>query len=1143
MSNHPNLMKTSLLTCFSLLASLQFAAAQTTVLYQQDFGTTNGGTTLAAVGWSQVLVPSGYSGIYNVAGAHDGTTSQALPTHTLYFGGNAGTGIFHTTNGAGSGTGGDSAFTSIDPTHYTNLNISVESQWSYQGANLKCWFAVQVGGGWYVSTNHPITTQQQSAGNTFYLTGMTYSPSATNWNYLTNSATVAIGGPVSGDLSGQITGVGIVAALIGSGSWDYNNLLITSISNTVTLPPILVAPPLSQTAYVGAGVSFAVSASGTAPFTYQWWSNGVPIVNGGRISGANNSVLTIMNITAADSGTSYSVIVSNSGGCFDTSTNSTATLTVNAVPPDYLYAETFPFVGPLAIGYPLSMVGWSNSVPDNPNRLYQNAVGDGAAFAYQGSAMTNVFYVTTNSDSGFAGLPFPKIIPAAYPAVSFSVDIAPSYQPANVTAYFAVQMDTGSWFVNSTPIPVDTSTATTTFATYQQQFTSLAAQWRSLTINSATASIGGPAGSNLSGNITGAGLVFVYSGAGNFNIDNFLVITDAVQAASPTITWVPQSQTVYTGGGVSFAVYATGDQPLTYYWQMNGNPLANGGRISGATSNVITILNAGTNDQGQYSVIVSNSAGTDNSANYVTTLLTVNDPPVGLLYAETFPYVGPGSGGGPVSLVGWGNAIPNNPDRLFQIVSGEGAAYAYQDSAATTAFFGATTLDTGVSGLAFPNVTLAWHSNITFSVDIAPTTTPANVSAAIIVQMNGGSWYVSSTNLPVDTSAETATYSTYTQVFTPIAANWKNLTLTAGSGATVGGTPSNDLSGSITGAGLVFNYVGSGGTFNMDNFLITGTGIGGITLGAISNATLALSWDRNPKSTPAKHDQPDPANCLAGLGEYHGAEFRRSAHDRAKDVLPPHPAMTRRFGQENCPCKSANAPFPNQPVFDRKEPTIWPRRTQNLIRSFRKRQNLTMKILLSIASVISVLALAGLPAHANLLSNGDFNTGDLTGWWTYAADPSQTVSIDNTYTYDGSPNAAMASASSTWRNALGQDFTVLPNTTYSVSFAYSAAATPTWGSAALSITYYDSSWAYANGFVWAPLYDQSPAPNADGQWLTYSGTFTTTANTANLDFEFDAWNWTTFHVDNVDVELVPEPSTAALLSAAGLALVLFRRRA
>ena len=840
-------MKKVFATLAGLLAFACLASAQnSTVLYQEDFGTTNGGTTLDAVGWSQILLTGGYSGMYAQGGAIDGDTAQLLPTSTLFFGGNSGSGSFFTTNGAGSGTGGDSAFTSIDPTLYTNLNISVESQWSFNGGNLNCWFAVQVGGVWYVQTNKPLATLQHTASATFYQASITYSPAATNWNVLTNDTVVGIGPQAGGNLSGPITGVGVVASLTAPGSWDYNNFLITSISNTVTLPPTLTAAPITQENYAGGGVSFAVNASGTQPFTYVWEKDGVILTNNTRISGATNSIITIRNITNDDVGT-YSVIVSNSAGGFDTSTNSFPGLIVDGLPPDYLYAETFPFVGAALVNYPVSVVGWTNNTPDGPNRLFQSSGGNGAFFAFQGSASTVAFLVTTNTDTGASGLPFPKITPSSYPAIAFSADIAPSFQPANITAFFAVRMSSGNWFVNSTAIPVNTATATGAYTTYTQQFVPLAANWDNLTLSATGATIGSVASSDLTGDITGAGMVFVYTGSGNFNVDNFLVTTDSVAALAPTITVSPLSQTVFAGAGVSFGGTATGSQPLTYFWQKDGAFLTNNATISGANSNIITLRNVDSTSGGQYSLIASNAAGQDTSANYLTTILTVNDKPTNLLYSESFPFVGPTAGNYPVSVVGWVSAIPDTPARLFQTGGGDGAPFEFEGSASTIAFYATVASDNGASGLPFPSMAIAGASGLTFAVDIAPTFAPTNITAALAVQINGGSWYVSATNLPVDTSVSTGTYTTYSQVFSPAAANWKNLTVT-GTGATVGSAAGADLSGNITGAGLVFTHTGSG-NFNFDNFQITGSVVhnpGSIAVGPLVGNTLTLNWTASP---------------------------------------------------------------------------------------------------------------------------------------------------------------------------------------------------------------------------------------------------------------------------------------------------------
>ena len=73
-------MKTLLLVIAALMAVNCLAPAQTTILYQEDFGYTNGGTTLASVGLESYCFPGDYSGIYSQAGAHDG---QPLHTHNL----------------------------------------------------------------------------------------------------------------------------------------------------------------------------------------------------------------------------------------------------------------------------------------------------------------------------------------------------------------------------------------------------------------------------------------------------------------------------------------------------------------------------------------------------------------------------------------------------------------------------------------------------------------------------------------------------------------------------------------------------------------------------------------------------------------------------------------------------------------------------------------------------------------------------------------------------------------------------------------------------------------------------------------------------------------------------------------------------
>jgi hypothetical protein len=88
------------------------------------------------------------------------------------------------------------------------------------------------------------------------------------------------------------------------------------------LPPTIVVPPQSQTVFPNSPVTFNVTVSGEAPFTYQWRFNGAPIL------GEVNSSLTIAAAQPSDAG-SYDVIVSNIVG---SATSAAAVLTIAAPP-------------------------------------------------------------------------------------------------------------------------------------------------------------------------------------------------------------------------------------------------------------------------------------------------------------------------------------------------------------------------------------------------------------------------------------------------------------------------------------------------------------------------------------------------------------------------------------------------------------------------------------------------------------------------------------------------------------------------------------------------------------------------------------------------------------------------------------------
>lgn len=87
--------------------------------------------------------------------------------------------------------------------------------------------------------------------------------------------------------------------------------------------PSITAQPQSVSVKAGQTATFTVTASGTAPLSYQW------TLNGSDISGASASAYTTAATSLSQSGVQFAVVVSNSAG---SKTSAAAVLTVIPVP-------------------------------------------------------------------------------------------------------------------------------------------------------------------------------------------------------------------------------------------------------------------------------------------------------------------------------------------------------------------------------------------------------------------------------------------------------------------------------------------------------------------------------------------------------------------------------------------------------------------------------------------------------------------------------------------------------------------------------------------------------------------------------------------------------------------------------------------
>ncbi len=97
----------------------------------------------------------------------------------------------------------------------------------------------------------------------------------------------------------------------------------------------------------------------------------------------------------------------------------------------------------------------------------------------------------------------------------------------------------------------------------------------------------------------------------------------------PEITTQPTNQSASVGAFVTLNATATGTPPLSFQWQFNGTNLTNGFFVAGAsstgvtTNSTLTIYPAQTTNSGNYTVIVTNYAGSVTSSIAVLTVTNI----------------------------------------------------------------------------------------------------------------------------------------------------------------------------------------------------------------------------------------------------------------------------------------------------------------------------------------------------------------------------------------------------------------------------------------------------------------------------------------------------------------------------------------
>jgi len=420
---------------------------------------------------------------------------------------------------------------------------------------------------------------------------------------------------------------------------------------------IRVAPTISQDPVGGLlcegdTLTLSVTAEGSAPLTYQWARDGLPLDASANPSAAT-ALLIIPNTLASDSGT-YTVTVTNNCG---SATSAGASVTVRTAPEittqpmDQILCEgeTINLMVVSSGTAPLSYQWWKDGAPISGATSAMLSI-PGALAADSGSyfvVVTNVCGTDTSAAAEVTVRVAPTIttqpldqtlclddalvltaaaagtLPISYQWAKDGADL-PGETASTLTITSVTVADAGVYTVTATNAcgsatsnpatvvvrepPTITSDPTNqsiclgetaTFSVTATGTPPLEYQWRKNSVE-----LPGETASTIV--ITS---VAVSDGGVYDCVVTNMCGTETSRGASlnvllpPTITAQPQGADLCLGDDYTLAVTATGTDPLSYQWRKNGAD------IPGATGSQLVLLDVDTTDSGSYTVLVSNLCG------------------------------------------------------------------------------------------------------------------------------------------------------------------------------------------------------------------------------------------------------------------------------------------------------------------------------------------------------------------------------------------------------------------------------------------------------------------------------------------------------------------------------------------------------
>jgi len=425
----------------------------------------------------------------------------------------------------------------------------------------------------------------------------------------------------------------------GGNSDTRSTTLIVGAGTGGPFAPNISAAPPNTCAQVGSDVQLSGGASGNPVPQYQWWSGLTPI------PGATNSVLTIPNVQLTNAGV-YTMTASNSqtaGFSFASLPKANCYLSVAISGGTNFTAYEFTNYAPA--GMALTMFSWVTNVSTATNYYFWtynslNLISTSNTVPLSAEALTpaksGTYTVTFNStnaggavlsgqnyDSYWAfGYPpaFTNSLPASTnvssgASVTLSIAIRGTlnvYNGAGGSGGYSTNNGVPCifWYLGTNLVAAQNYVLGPTSGTTYSNSAVTAA----LTLNNVAATNAGNytvVATNFWGSVTSSPVALSVGGS--------------VVGYPPGITTNPPAALLLLAGQSSaISVTVTGTPPYFYQWRDNGSNLANGGVYGGVFTNILTLTAVATNNSGNYTVAITNTAGAVTSS---VSALTIVLPP------------------------------------------------------------------------------------------------------------------------------------------------------------------------------------------------------------------------------------------------------------------------------------------------------------------------------------------------------------------------------------------------------------------------------------------------------------------------------------------------------------------------------------